>query len=110
MATNKAKRSIHLAQPQPQTPQPNHKPAAPVPVRPHVYYTIAEFNSALEKAIQSLHTLQSNNLFGTADLAEMNRVLRGIHRRANHQLITALNARETANAGSQQLAPDPETR
>ena len=109
MATSKVKRSIHLAQLQ--APQQNSKPAAPVPVRPHVYYAIAEFNSALEKAIQNLHMLQSNSLFGASGLAEMKRVLRDIHTRANHQLITALNARETANASySQQLAPDPETR
>ena len=99
MATNKVKRSIHLAQLQPQAPQPNHKPAAPVPVRPHVYYAIAEFNSALEKAIQNLHMLQSNSLFGACGLADMNRVLRGIHARANHQLLLALSERETANAG-----------
>ncbi|MBZ5508598.1 MAG: hypothetical protein LAO78_24325 [Acidobacteriia bacterium] len=91
MATNKAKRSIHLT-------QPNPKPAAPAPVKPHVYYTIAELNAGLEKAIHNLHMLQSNGMFGASDLAEMYRALRGIHARANRQLIMALNERETANA------------
>jgi hypothetical protein len=106
MATNKAKRSIHLAQPQPQAPQPNPKPAARAPVKPHVYYAIAELNSGLEKAIHNLHMLQSNGLFGAYGLGEMNRVLRGIHARANRQLILALNERETANARHvMQLSP-----
>jgi hypothetical protein len=97
MATNKVKRSIHLAQPQPHAPQPNNKPAAPAPVKPHVFYAIAELNTGLEKAIHNLRMLQYNCLFGASGLGEMNRALRGIHARANHQLIIALNARETAN-------------
>jgi len=112
MATNKAKRSIHLAQPQPQpqpqAPQPNRKPTL-APVKPHVYYAIAELNSGLEKAIHNLHMLQSNGLFGASGLAEMNRVLRGIHARANRQLILALNERETANARPvTQLSSEPQ--
>jgi hypothetical protein len=99
MATNKVKRSIHLAQPQPPAPQSSQQPALLKPVRPHVYYAIAEFNTALEKAIQNLHMLQSNSLFGACGFADMNRVLRGIHARANHQLLLALSERETANAG-----------
>ena len=47
MATNKAKRSIHLAQLQ--APQLNHQPAALAPVKPHVYYAIAELNAGLER-------------------------------------------------------------
>jgi hypothetical protein len=97
MATNKVKRSIHLAQLQPQAPQPNHKPAAPAPVRPHVFYAIAELNAGLEKAIQNLQALQNNSLFRASELAEMNRVLRGIHARANRQITAALSQREAAN-------------
>jgi hypothetical protein len=109
MATNKVKRSIHLAQPQPQAPQPNPKPIALAPVKPHVYYAIAELNSGLEKAIHNLHMLQNNGLFGASGLAEMNRVLRGIHARANRQITTALSQREAANAGHlPQLSPGPE--
>ena len=103
MATNKAKRSIHLT-------LPNPKPAAPAPVKPHIYYTIAELNAGLEKAIHNLHMLQSNGMFGASGLAEMYRTLRGIHARANRQLIMALNKRETANAGHlTQLSPEPES-
>ena len=106
MATNKAKRSIHLAQPQPQHTRRspnrrnfNNKPAELTPVKPHVYYAIAELNAGLEKAIHSLTALQSNQLFGASGLAEMNRILRGIRAQANRHLTTAINERETANAG-----------
>jgi hypothetical protein len=95
MATNKAKRSIHLAQPQRRSP--NQKPAELTPVKPHVYYAIAELNAGLEKAIHNLQIIQSNNLFGASGLTAMNHLLRGIRARANHQLMMALNQREAAN-------------
>jgi hypothetical protein len=97
MATNKATRSIHLAQPQRRSP--SHKPAELMPVKSHVYHAIAELNAGLEKAIHNLQMLQSNQLFGASGLTAMNHLLRGIRARANHQLMTALNERETANAG-----------
>jgi cob(I)alamin adenosyltransferase len=90
MATNKAKRSIHLAQPA--------RSAQLPPVKSHVYYAIAELNAGLEKAIHNLQMLQSNQLFGASGLTAMNHVLRGIRARANRELMTALNQRETANA------------
>jgi hypothetical protein len=103
-----SKRSIHLAQPQ--ASQLNHQPATLSPLRPHVYYAIAELNTGLEKAIHNLHILQSNSLFGASGLAEMNRALRGIHARANRELIMALNKREAASVGHlQQLPVKPET-
>jgi len=99
MATNKVKRSIHLAQPQPQNTRrsTNHEPAALTPVKSHVYHAIAELNAGLEKAIQNLQDLQGNNLFRASGLAEMNHVLRGIHARASWQITVALSQRETAN-------------
>jgi hypothetical protein len=102
MATHKTKRSIHLAQPHPTRRSPNHSPAELTPVKSHVYYAIAELNAGLEKAIHNLQTLQSNQLFGVSRLTAMNHVLRGIRARANHQLMMALNERETANAAHYQ--------
>lgn len=93
MATNKAKRSIHLAQPERR--RPNHEL---MPVKSHVYHAIAELNAGLEKAIQNLQNLQHNHLFRASGLTAMNRALRGIRARANRQLMRALNERETANA------------
>jgi hypothetical protein len=102
MATNKTKRSIHLAQPQ--APQ----PAALALVKSHVYYAIAELNAGFEKVIHNLQIIQSNNLFGASGLTAMNHVLRGIRARANRELMMALNERETANAGHfQQLCIEP---
>jgi hypothetical protein len=100
MATNKAKRSIHLAQPQPQPTRRslNNQTADLTPVKPHVYYAIAELNAGLEKAIHSLQTLQGHHLFGASGLAGMNRVLRGIRARANGEAMALLAERETANA------------
>jgi hypothetical protein len=105
MATNKAKRSIHLAQPERRSP--NHEPAELMPVKSHVYHAIAELNAGLEKAIQNLQSLQNNHLFRTSGLTAMNRVLRGIRARANRQLMRTLNEREIANASQfQQLGPE----
>jgi hypothetical protein len=106
MATNKATRSIHLAQPQPQHPRrspnrlsPNNEPPELNPVKAHVYHDIAELNAGLEKAIQHLQTLRSNHLFRTCGLTAMHQLLRGLRARANRRLMTALSERETANAG-----------
>src|SRR5437899_3720593 len=95
MATSKVKRSIHLAQ-HPRR-SPNNQPATLTPVKPHVYYAIAELNAGLEKAIHNLQTLQGHHLFGATGLAGMNHILRGIRARANRHLTTAINQRETAN-------------
>jgi len=109
MATNKVKRSIHLAQPQ--APQLNHKPAHLTPVKSHVYQAIAELNAGLEKAIHNLQMLQSNQLFGASGLTAMNHVLRGVRAQANRQLMMALNEREAVNAGHfQQICMEPENR
>ncbi len=118
MAMNKVKRSIHLAQPQPQPTRrsPNRRnlnnaPAELIPVKSHVYYAIAELNAGLEKAIHNLQIIQSNNLFGASGLTAMNHLLRGIRAQANRQLMMALNEREAANAGHfQQLSLDPNNR
>jgi hypothetical protein len=106
MATNKVKRSIHLAQPQPQHTRRSsnslsskQQPADVTPVKAHVYLAIAELNAGLEKAIHNLQMLQSNQLFRTSGLTAMNHVLRGVRARANRQLMMAVNERETANAG-----------
>ena len=128
MATNKAKRSIHLAQPERRSPHKNPEqilrprnglrissagsqphqtrlharkaaqPAELMPVKAHVYYAIAELNAGLEKAIQNLQNLQHNHLFRASGLTAMNRSLREIRARANRELMMALNERETANA------------
>ncbi len=104
MATNKTKRSIHLT-------QPNHSSVELAPVKAHVYHSIAELNAGLEKAIHNLQALQNIHLFRAAGLTAMNRLLRGIRARANRNLMSAINERETANAGHyEQICLEPENR
>ncbi|HEX3092342.1 MAG TPA: hypothetical protein VHW72_06955 [Candidatus Angelobacter sp.] len=71
MAANKVKRSIHLTQPQlqnakharaadhkPERPRLNQEPTEQMPVRAHVYRTIADMNGGFEQVIEVLQTLQ----------------------------------------------------
>ncbi len=102
MATNKVKRSIHLAQPERRNPNrltSNNKSPELMPVKAHVYQSIAEMNAGLEKAIYNLEMLQSNRLFRGSGLGAMNRVLRGVRARTNRELMMTINEREAANAG-----------
>jgi hypothetical protein len=111
MAVNKAKRSIHLAQPQPKPTRPSlhPEPAELMPVRAHVYRTIADVNGGLEHAIEGLQTLQKINYLRSDTLIGMHDLICRIRAQANQHLITVLNERETANAGHFQqlcIAPD----
>lgn len=110
MATNKANRSIHLTQPntnqpnatpanaaQPST-QPNAEPTEIMPVRAHVYRTLAEMNLALEQAIQGLETLVKINYFSSDTLRGTLNLLTQVRGQANRELIAVLIERESANA------------
>ena len=91
MATNKAKRSIHLAQPQPES-------TGLMPVRAHAYRSLAEMNTGLEQAIQGLQALQKINFFSSESLNGIHNLLSRIRARANHELMAVLAEREAANA------------
>jgi hypothetical protein len=97
MATNKAKRSIHLAQPE--RPRTHHKPAELMPVKAHVYRSIAELNGGFEKVIQDLQTLQRISFFRSGALDGMHHLIATLRAQANHQLMTVLTQREMSNAG-----------
>lgn len=98
MATNKANRSIHLAQPERLSP--NSQPAAePMPVQAHVYRTVAELNTGFEKVIQDLRKLRKVPFFHPERLAAMHNRLCGLRAEANQEFIMALGERETANTG-----------
>src|SRR5690242_13985163 len=87
MAANKSKRSIHLAQPQPQQAktelQPeqakperpelnvNQEPTEQMPVRAHVYRAIADMNGGFENAIEGLQTLLKINYLRSDSLNEI---------------------------------------
>jgi len=94
MAVNKAKRSIHLAQPM--RPRLNENHAEMQPVRAHVYQTIAEMNGGLEHAIQGLKVLRSIN-FLSERLNGIPNLVSRIRAQVNRELMTVLKERERAN-------------
>jgi|SRR5689334_13081020 len=104
MAVNKAKRSIHLTQPQP-------KPTTDLfPVKAHAYRTLAEMNNGLEQAIQGLQALRQISFFSADEsLTGLHNLLRRIRAQANRELMAVMAERESANDRHfQQLCLEPE--
>jgi hypothetical protein len=102
MASNKTKRSIHLT-------QPNNSPTELMPVRAHVYRTIAEVNDGFEHAIEGLQTLLKINYLRSDSLGNMLNLVCRIRAQANRELIAVIDQRETDNAGHfQQLCIESE--
>ena len=104
MATNKAKRSIHLAQlqskPQPKATRrsPNPQPATGLmPVKVHVYRVIAELNADLEKVIQDFDRVRSVPFFPAETLRSMHDQVCRIRAEANRIFAQTLHDRESAN-------------
>ena len=97
MAVNKAKRSIHLAQPQ--RPRLHPEPAELMPVKAHVYRNIAEMNIGFEQAMQGLQTLRDIKICRSANLHGMYKLVARIRAQANRGLMAVLIERETSNAG-----------
>jgi hypothetical protein len=92
MATNKAKRSIHLAQLQPQR-------TDLTPVRAHAYRSLAEMNTGLEQAIHGLQELKKITCFSSLEsLQATYNLLSRIRAEANREAMAVLAERETANA------------
>ena len=121
MAVNKSKRSIHLTQPKPQQPKPllarspepqRHvsKPERPnldinqeaselMPVRAHVYRTIADMNGGFENAVEALQTLLKISYLRSDSLAEIQNQICKVRALTNRELMAVLDEREAANAG-----------
>jgi hypothetical protein len=97
MAENKAKRSVHLAQPE--RLRTNPEPDKLMPVRVHAYQTLAELNAGFDKVIHDLETLQRISFLGTERLAGMHDLVCGIRAQANRECLAILAERETVNAG-----------
>ena len=102
MAVNKVKRSIHLAQPQPQqiqrpglTPEPTEQ----MPVRAHVYRTIAEMNGGFEHVIDALQTLEKIKHLPAESIHGIENQIARIRAETNRDLMAVLSERELANAG-----------
>lgn len=106
MAVNKSKRSIHLAQPQPQQAKPEHpnlnvnqQPTEQMPVRAHVYRTIADMNGGFEQVIEVLQTLQKVKHLPADSIKGIENQIARIRAEANRDLMAVLSERELANAG-----------
>jgi hypothetical protein len=105
MATNKAKRSIHLAQPQPQSkrrslnPNPNPETPEAMPVNASVYRILAEFNTGFEQAIQNIGILSRVKYLASESATDLYNQLCRLRAQANREFMTALNQREAANQG-----------
>lgn len=107
MASNKAKRSIHLAQPQAQSkperrsPNPEtaaNRPVALMPVKTHIYRAIAELNAGFEKVMQDIGNLKQINFFPSDPLTAMQDSIGVIRAQANREFMDVLSRREDANA------------
>jgi hypothetical protein len=116
MAANKTKRSIHLAQPQPQQNQPqqaqhpvqNPEPTEPQPVRSHVYRTIADMNGGFEHVMEALQTLERIKRLPAPSLNGIKNQIARIRAEANRDLMAVLSERELANVGHfQSLCLEP---
>ena len=94
MAMNKAKRSIHLAQPQSQQQRKDL-----MPVRAHAYRSLAEMNSGLEQAMHGLQELKKITCFSSSeDLNAAYNLLSRIRAETNREATAILVERETTNA------------
>lgn len=111
MAATKTKRNIRLSQPnhpaQPQRlpirsePQPEaHPPTGELmPVKVHVYRTLAELNAGFEKVLQDLQTLGHVSFLRAGSMSAAHAQIARIRAEVNGELITSLRDREATNAG-----------
>ena len=98
MAANKAKRSIHVAQP-PKRLRLNPNSTELQQVKPHIYQAIADMNGGFEHVMRSLQTIQDINFLHCSSLKGMRNLIGRLRSQANHELTTVLSEREKANAG-----------
>lgn len=97
MAVNKAKRSIHLAQPERRSNHPS--PAELMPVKTHVYRAIAELNQGFEKVLNDLNTLARISFFRAGSAGKAHSMVSRLRAELNQEFTMALHEREIANAG-----------
>jgi hypothetical protein len=104
MAVNKAKRSIHLAQPQRRrlNPQPatQQMPQMPLmPVKSAIYRALADLTTGFDKVIHDFGTLKQSHFFRTGTLSALHGQLCVIRAQAIREFLSVMNEREAANAG-----------
>ena len=97
MASNKAKRTIPLAQLQRRSL--NTEPAELMPVKAHVYRAIAELNDGFEKVARDLQTLGRVSFFHPDRVTAMHDLISRVRAQANRDFMIAIHDREIANFG-----------
>jgi hypothetical protein len=70
-----------------------------MPVKAHVYRSIAELNGGFEKVVHELKTLGGINLFRSNRLTEMRETICRMRAQANRDFALAIHDREKVNAG-----------
>ena len=68
-----------------------------MPVKAHVYHSIAELNSGFEQVVRQLLTLGGLNLFRSSDVKAMRGQISRMRAQANRDFALAIHDREKAN-------------
>jgi hypothetical protein len=81
-----------------------------MPVKTHVYRTIAELNGGFEKVLTDLKTLAQVSFFRSLSANSLHCQLSQIRAQANREFALTLHEREMANAGYfERLCDQPES-
>ena len=104
MATSKAKHLIDLTQLTPRRAKSVRVGDKPetlglMPVKAHIYHSIAELNSGFEQVVRELQTLGGLNLFRASDVTVMRETICRMRAQANRDFALAIHDREKVNAG-----------
>jgi len=68
-----------------------------MPVKVHVYRTIAELNGGFEKVLQDLQSLGSINYFRACGATAAHRMISRLRAQLNREFAITLQERETSN-------------
>ena len=109
MASNKAN-TLHPLQ------KPHSQPAfGPMPVKAHIYHSLAELNAAFDTVINEFGNLKQINYICSEPLTAMYHQLLRIRAQADREITAVLHERETGNANhfenlyGQSTLPSPQT-
>ena len=72
--------------------------SGPMPVKAHIYHSLAELNAAFDTVINEFGNLKQINYFCSEPLTAMYHQLLRIRAQANREFTAVLLERETANA------------
>ena len=89
--------------------------SGPMPVKVHIYHSLAELNAAFDTVINEFGNLKQINYFRSEPLTAMFHQLLRIRAHANRELIAVLGERESANSNhfenlyGESSLPSPQT-